>query len=72
MTRFIFYVLAAVMMVACMSRGATAERFICESHRGASPYPAAVTPNYDHDRYAPNEKEVINKVRGLRLLVRPC
>ena len=61
MTRFIFYVLAAVMMVACMSRGAAAERFICESHRGASPYPAAVTPNYDHDRYAPNEKEVIKR-----------
>ncbi len=61
MTRFIFCVLAAAVMVTCMSRGAAAKRFICESHRGASPYPAVATPDHDHDRYAPNEKEVIKR-----------
>ena len=61
MTRFIFYVLAAVLLVASMSRGAAAEKFVCESQRGASPYPAAATPDYDHDRSAPNEKEVLKR-----------
>ena len=61
MTRFIFYLLAAVLLVASMSRGAAAEKFVCKSQRGASPYLIAATPDYDHDRYAPNEKEFIKR-----------
>ncbi len=39
----------------------SAEKFTCESDRGHSPYPAASTPDHDHDRYAPNQKEIIKR-----------
>ena len=61
MTHFIFRVLAAALTAACMSHEATAEPYVCKSHDGTSPYPAVATPDHDHARYAPNEKEVIER-----------
>ena len=36
---------------------AAAEKFICESKRGHSAYAVEATPEHDHDRYAPKERE---------------
>lgn len=38
---------------------AAAEKHVCESDRGNSPYPVVATPGYDHDRFAPKEREVV-------------
>ena len=48
-------------IVILTGRDATAERFICESSRGLSPYQVQVAPTHDHDRYAPNEREKTKK-----------
>ena len=47
-----------VVIVILTGRHATAQRFVCESQRGLSPYPVQTTPDHDHDRYAPSEREV--------------
>lgn len=39
------------------SGNVVAEKFICESQRGFSPYSVQETPEHDHDRYAPKERE---------------
>ena len=51
-------ILTVVVVVVLFVIGETAaEKFICESNRGFSPYPVQDTPEYDHDRYAPKERE---------------
>tara|TARA_R110002072_G_scaffold211424_1_gene368956 strand:+ start:8451 stop:9518 length:1068 start_codon:yes stop_codon:yes gene_type:complete len=51
----------ALVVSASLSNPAAAEKFTCESDRGESPYAIAATPDHDHDRYAPNQKEIIKR-----------
>ena len=44
-----------------LSNDAAAEKFTCESDRGLSPYPIVAIPGYEHDRYAPVEREVVKE-----------
>ena len=47
----------AVVVVMYIGGDAAAEKFICESKRGLSPYPVQATSEYDLDRYGQNERE---------------
>lgn len=47
----------AVVVVMSIGGDAAAEKFICESKRGLSPYRVQATPEHDHDRYAPKGRE---------------
>lgn len=58
---FIRLSILALITVFAPSNPAVAEKFTCTSDRGESPYPAAATPEHDHDRYAPNQKEIIKR-----------
>ena len=54
--------LSGVLLVITATMGdAKAEKFTCESNRGLSPYPVIATPDHDHDRYAPDEKEKVKR-----------
>jgi len=62
MPRFTFgAAIAALVAIFGYLDDAVAEKFICESDHGNSPYPISAMPNYDHDRYAPDEKEVLKR-----------
>ena len=61
MHRFSMFLLAAIITVAATADLAVAAKFRCGVRRGASPYDPADTPDYDHDRYAPNQKEVMKR-----------
>ena len=50
-----------VMVVASASGGAMAEKFTCKSNRGLSPYQVQDTPGYDHERYAPGQREEVKR-----------
>ena len=47
----------AVVVVMSIGGDAAAEKFICKSKRGLSPYRVQATPEHDHDRYAPKGRE---------------
>lgn len=60
-------IISVVAMVVTFSiDDAMAEKFTCKSNGGLSPYSVQGTPGYDHERYAPSQRE---KIKGFRAYV---
>ena len=57
MPRQLSVLCGAVVVVMSIGGEAAAEKFICESKRGLSPYLVQATPEHDHGRYAPKARE---------------
>lgn len=52
--------IAAVALIAAVPE-AGAEKFVCKSHNGTSPYPVVATPDHDHTRFGPDATELTKR-----------